>query len=732
MLKMNRAAGAAALAAAILGAGCLGGSGGGSAASLTGVVYKGPTAGAQVCAYRIDDAAADRKGALVEAQPGSGPTLREGCVVTGADGAYAIVLPAEAAGGARLLVESTGGTYCSDESLLAAGSTCAGGGTPIAMGATPLRAFVAAPPANSVSVPLTLLTTAATQAAATLDAAGYAAAYGTIANSFGVSADPSTSPRDGVLSGVLTTLSGMVGTDGGNIGAIVGAIASGTLTGGSTGTQFPAGTEFVAGADQELLRLFTASASQLRQVSTAELPGIPGTYTRTGTTVTVAMQGHRLSVGTRVHLNFAAGTGGAATSGTYAVDSVVDADTFTVVDAASGAITGGRLFRKPVTRLAASYVQQSGSATVTVTSTAHGLQSGWDVTFDLAGTEYTLQTTVVDADSFTVTLPAAATANASGPLEVKLGANWTTVDIALHPSGRWLYAASLYDCASGSPFCWGGDVISQYAINWSTGRLSFVAAVRTGDGTDSSAAPVRLAFNPAGTRLAHQDDSLDGIRLWSVDTSTGALTQVAASASGSTGQHGIRFSNDGTLIYHGSSVFTVGTGPDSVTKTRNGLNVNAIDIVGTQLFGTRANTGLYAWSLADPLAPAQVATASAAWVRETSTRNGSVVLASGFGGVKAYTFDGSSFAAATGGEMQRDGTTSLGDSTFMYRSVDMNAAGTLAIASYFTSPDRSRSNKGGAPSGYMLVTVGQTGAVARVADMPTAAYARAAKFIRQP
>jgi hypothetical protein len=64
-----------------------------------------------------------------------------------------------------------------------------------------------------------------------------------------------------------------------------------------------------------------------------------GTYGRSTTTVTVTMAGHGLTTGDRVWLNFAAGTGGTATSNVYSV-TVTNSSTFTVTDTASGSITG--------------------------------------------------------------------------------------------------------------------------------------------------------------------------------------------------------------------------------------------------------------------------------------------------------------------------------------------------------------------------------------------------------
>jgi hypothetical protein len=203
------------------------------AATLTGQAYKGPTAGATLCAYAIDSAAADKKGAQVAAQSGSAPTVSGSCVVTANDGSYTFVLPAGTTG--SLLLESSGGTYCNDESLFD-GTSCAGGGLPVAMGAAKLSTVVAAPGAGLVAnAPLTLLTTAATRSAGTADASTFKAAYGTVAGNFGVAdTDPASDPKTaGALNTVLASLTTYLGADTTLVDSIVGQAADGTLKTGS-------------------------------------------------------------------------------------------------------------------------------------------------------------------------------------------------------------------------------------------------------------------------------------------------------------------------------------------------------------------------------------------------------------------------------------------------------------------------------------------------------------------
>jgi len=63
------------------------------------------------------------------------------------------------------------------------------------------------------------------------------------------------------------------------------------------------------------------------------------TYGRSGATVTVTKTAHGLSTGDTIGIHFEAGTGGAATDGTYTITRT-GADTFTLTDINSGTITG--------------------------------------------------------------------------------------------------------------------------------------------------------------------------------------------------------------------------------------------------------------------------------------------------------------------------------------------------------------------------------------------------------
>jgi len=82
----------------------------------------------------------------------------------------------------------------------------------------------------------------------------------------------------------------------------------------------------------------SASAGQIILFDTLTAPVTTATYGRSGTTVTITQAAHGLTDGQVIGIDFAAGTGGTATNGNYAV-TVTGSGTFTVTDINSGTIT---------------------------------------------------------------------------------------------------------------------------------------------------------------------------------------------------------------------------------------------------------------------------------------------------------------------------------------------------------------------------------------------------------
>lgn len=77
---------------------------------------------------------------------------------------------------------------------------------------------------------------------------------------------------------------------------------------------------------------------------------VAGTFSRSGTTVTVTVTSHGLIAGNLIFIDFGAGTGTVAPDGMYVVASVTDANNFTVTSAASATGTGTATLKRKTIR----------------------------------------------------------------------------------------------------------------------------------------------------------------------------------------------------------------------------------------------------------------------------------------------------------------------------------------------------------------------------------------------
>ena len=98
----------------------------------------------------------------------------------------------------------------------------------------------------------------------------------------------------------------------------------------------------IVGPGQQVT-LFPANVATSGEVSGQEIIGLAsGSYSQSGTTITVTLTGHALTVGKHVYLDF---TSGSAVDGEYTLATVPDADHFTVT-ASSATTSGGVNVRK--------------------------------------------------------------------------------------------------------------------------------------------------------------------------------------------------------------------------------------------------------------------------------------------------------------------------------------------------------------------------------------------------
>ena len=105
----------------------------------------------------------------------------------------------------------------------------------------------------------------------------------------------------------------------------------------------------------------SATAGTLTLFDTVTAPVTTATYGRSGTTVTITQAAHGLTTGQIIGIDFAAGTGGTATNGNYAV-TVTNSSTFTVTDINSGSITAGATMVYSTGKWLASYDVSAGDS----------------------------------------------------------------------------------------------------------------------------------------------------------------------------------------------------------------------------------------------------------------------------------------------------------------------------------------------------------------------------------
>lgn len=132
-----------------------------------------------MCAYAITGGV---KGAMlpVVGLPGANGMSSGGCYITGGDGGYEFRLPADVVG--DVLIESTGGSFCSNESQVIAGG-CIAPGVVMSLGSAVMAGVVQAQPGARSVLHVTPLSTAAVASAPanSLSATSFNSRFATIA-----------------------------------------------------------------------------------------------------------------------------------------------------------------------------------------------------------------------------------------------------------------------------------------------------------------------------------------------------------------------------------------------------------------------------------------------------------------------------------------------------------------------------------------------------------------------
>jgi 6-phosphogluconolactonase len=98
------------------------------------------------------------------------------------------------------------------------------------------------------------------------------------------------------------------------------------------------------------------------------------------------------------------------------------------------------------------------------------------------------------------------------PADVKPLPSYSTAEVLVHPSGRFLYGSNR-----------GHDSISRFTIDQSSGRLTFVETVPTGGST-----PRGFGIDPTGSYLIAGNQRSDSVVVFRVDRESGKLTATGS------------------------------------------------------------------------------------------------------------------------------------------------------------------------------------------------------------
>ena len=98
------------------------------------------------------------------------------------------------------------------------------------------------------------------------------------------------------------------------------------------------------------------------------------------------------------------------------------------------------------------------------------------------------------------------------PQDVKPQQNYSTAELTMHPSGRFLYGSNR-----------GHDSITVYAVDQTSGRLTAVQTESTGGST-----PRSFGIEPGGRWLLAANQRSDSIVVFGIDQATGRLTPTGA------------------------------------------------------------------------------------------------------------------------------------------------------------------------------------------------------------
>ena len=98
------------------------------------------------------------------------------------------------------------------------------------------------------------------------------------------------------------------------------------------------------------------------------------------------------------------------------------------------------------------------------------------------------------------------------PADVKALPNYSTAEVLVHPTGRFLYGSNR-----------GHDSIAVFSIDQATGRLTFVETVATEGST-----PRGFGIDPSGAYLIAGNQRSDSVVVFRINPETGRLTPTGS------------------------------------------------------------------------------------------------------------------------------------------------------------------------------------------------------------
>jgi 6-phosphogluconolactonase (cycloisomerase 2 family) len=294
--------------------------------------------------------------------------------------------------------------------------------------------------------------------------------------------------------------------------------------------------------------------------------------------------------------------------------------------------------------------------------------------------------------------------------------------VIVHPNKQWIYVAS-------ADRRWGNARLNRFAVDWSTGALTYVDAVdlaASGAGPScvdtNNCIPVGLGITDNGSRLIVEENSADTFLTYAI-ASDGSLAFVNEAARSITQLHGVGINAAGTYVYHGSKAYS--RVADVITELGNDgtygnasmvLTVGGVERLYTTLGPSESEmpSQVAVLSLADPANPALIAQAEpvpggSGVVSIDVASNGNRVIAVGDSSIAVYDFDGTALTLRS----------QVTIASVRGRGVAFNADASLAVVSFQTG-------------GAKLYTVAADGTLAEVAAVTSTNPTRAVVFSPRP